>query len=72
MQSELVGYIRKPPTGNHLKLVISAKAFDEAEKYQAQNGEEFVYLTLNTTRIQEIIDGQREVTSICHTPTKEE
>ena len=65
MKSDLVGYVRKSKSGNALKLSISSKAFEQAERYTTQKGEEFVRLIVNLARAQDVISGQREVTSIC-------
>lgn len=64
-QSELIGFVRKSNNGNALKLSISTDAFQNAKKYAAKDGKEYVGLIVNVDKIREIIDGNREVTSIC-------
>jgi|LGVD01.1.fsa_nt_gb hypothetical protein len=64
MESKLIGYVRKSNNGNALKLNISAEAFEEAQRYTTQDGKEYVNLITNLEKIKEIIDDQREVTSI--------
>lgn len=61
--SQLVGYVRKD--GNVLKLSIDVKAFEKAERLNAQDGREFVSLIVNQEKVLDIMQGQREVTSIC-------
>lgn len=64
-QSELVGYVRKTKDNGNLKVAISAEAFDQAQRYLSQDGKEYVALVINTAKIQEILDGTRDVTSVC-------
>lgn len=64
MESKLIGYVRKSNNGNALKLSISTEAFEEAQRYTTQDGKEYVNLITNLEKIKEIIDDQREVTSI--------
>jgi len=66
MKSELVGYMRKSTNGEALKLSISADAIGEAQKYQAKDGKEYVNLVVNLSKTQEVIDGERAVTSVCY------
>jgi hypothetical protein len=65
VQSELIGYVRKSRNGNALKLSISAEAFENAQRYLSQDGKEYVGLIINLARTQEILEGSRDVTSIC-------
>ena len=65
VQSELIGYVRKSKSGNALKLSISAEAFDSAERYLSQDGSEYVGLVIHIAKVQEILEGSRDVTSIC-------
>lgn len=64
MESKLIGYVRKSNNGNALKMSISTEAFEEAQRYTTQDGKEYVNLITNLEKIKEIIDDQREVTSI--------
>jgi len=63
--SKLVGYMRKSTTGGALKMSISAEAFAEAQKYSAKDGNQYVNLILNLAKVQEVICGDRAVTSVC-------
>jgi len=63
--SKLVGYVRKSKNGGALKLSIDSAAFSEAERYSSSDGREFVSLIANLDKIQEIVEGEREVTSLC-------
>ncbi len=65
VQSELVGYVRKSKNGNALKLSVSAEAFENAQRYLSQDGKEYVGLVIHLPKVQEILDGTRDVTSIC-------
>ncbi len=65
VESKLVGYVRKSNGGAALKLSIDAQAFSEAEKFSSRDGREFVQLIANIPKVEEIISGDREVTSIC-------
>lgn len=65
VQSELVGYVRKSKNGNALKVNISAEAFERAKRYFSQDGKEYVQLVVSLPKVTEIIDGSRDVTSVC-------
>jgi len=65
VQSELIGYVRKNKSGNVLKISISVEAFENAQRYLSQDGHEYVSLVMNPAKLQEILDGAREVTSVC-------
>jgi hypothetical protein len=64
-QSQLVGYVRKSKGGGALRLSIDSAAFSKAETYSSADGREFVSLIANVEKVQGIIDGDREVTSLC-------
>jgi hypothetical protein len=64
-QSQLVGYVRKSRKGGALRMSIDAKAFAKAERYRSQDGREFVSLIANADKISQILEGDREVTSLC-------
>jgi hypothetical protein len=66
MESELVGYLRKSANGGALKMSISADAFDNAQKYNAKDGKEYVNLVVNLSKMQEVINGDRAVTSVMY------
>jgi len=64
--SELVGYVRKSKNNGALKVNISVDAFNDAARYQSQDGHEYVALVVNLAKVQDIINNEREVTSVCH------
>ena len=63
--SQLIGYARKSIDGRSVKLSIDATAFEKANRFSTQDGREYVQLVMNADKIVEIINGEREVTSIC-------
>lgn len=65
MESKLVGYARKSKNGGALKLNLDYEAIKHSEKYTTQDGRKYVALIANLSKLEEIIDGTREVTSIC-------
>lgn len=65
VNSELIGYTRKNKDQTQLKLSISVEAFESAERYLSQDGSEYVGLVMHLAKVQEILDGTRDVTSIC-------
>lgn len=65
VESKLVGYIRKSRDDTTIRMSIDAQAFAEAERFSSRDGREFVQLVANIPKIEEIISGDREVTSIC-------
>ena len=64
-RSELIGYVRKSKNGQALKISLSVEAFNAAEKYASADGSEYVGLIVNTDRTSKVINGDREVTSVC-------
>ena len=64
-ESQLIGYVRKSNGGAALKLSIDTAAFGDAQTFSTKDGREFVQLIANIPKINEIISGEREVTSIC-------
>ena len=64
-ESKLIGYVRKSNKGTTLNFSIDTQAFSEAEKFSSRDGREFVQLITNIPKVEEIISGDREVTSIC-------
>ena len=64
-QSILVGYMRKSTNGGALKMSISYEAFAAAQRYSSKDGKEYVNLIVNLAKAQEIISGDRAVTSVC-------
>ena len=63
--SNLVGFARKSLSGESVKLNISVDAFDHAERYTGADGHEFVGLFIGLRRLYDILEGNREVTSVC-------
>ena len=66
MESKLVGYIRKSNDGGALKMNLDVDALEDAERYETQGGREYISLIANVNKVEEIINGDREVTSICY------
>lgn len=64
-ESQLIGYLRKSQAGGALKLSIDQEAFEKAERYDTKDGRKYVQLVVNMDKVQEIIRGEREVTSLC-------
>ncbi len=64
-ESQLIGYARRSNRGAALKLSIDAGAFDKAKRYKSSDGREFVSLVASADKIGQILEGQKEVTSLC-------
>ena len=64
-KSQLVGYVRKSKSGGALNMSIDAEAFAKAEKFAGKDGRQFVSLIANADKINQILGGEREVTSLC-------
>ena len=64
-QSQLIGYVRKSRSGGALNMSIDAEAFAKAERYSSKDGRTFVRLIANVDKIGQILEGDREVTSLC-------
>ena len=64
-ESILMGYVRKSKAGGAIRLSIDRKAFMKAQKYQSNDGTDFVPLIINVDKLNQIISGEREVTSVC-------
>lgn len=65
VDSELVGYVRRSRAGGALKINICAQAFEKARRYVSQDGQEYVGLMVSLDKVRSVIDGEREVTSVC-------
>ena len=63
-KSELMGYVRRSNNGKALKIAINKDAFDKAETYKTQDGQEYVALIIRLDMIYQLIEGQKEVTNI--------
>ncbi len=66
MESKLVGYLRKSESGLTLKMGLDVEALVDAERYETKDGREYISLMVNTGKVEEILDGIREVTGICY------
>ncbi len=64
MESTLVGYVRASKSGGALRISIDTEAFAKAEQYKSNDGRTFVSLIVNVGKVQEILAGDREVTSV--------
>ena len=65
MKNMLVGYVRRSKNGNAIKLSISADAFEKARKYTSQDGKEYVGLVINLEHLKDVVQGFKDVTSVC-------
>ena len=59
---DLIGYVRKDD--KHLKITLSVKAFDKAQRILSQDGGEYVTLVAKLDKVQAIIEKTREVAAI--------
>jgi len=69
--SKLIGYLRRSNGGGALKISISSEAFATAEKYTTQDGNEYVGLIVNLDKVQQVMQGDREVTGVCQITDEE-
>jgi hypothetical protein len=63
-KSELIGYVRKSNNGNALKISLSVDAFENTARYQGKDQKEYVSLIVHLEKAREVMEGQREVTSV--------
>jgi hypothetical protein len=63
-RSELIGYVRKSNNGGAVKISLSTEAFENAARYTGKDEKEYVSLIINLEKLREVIEGQREVTSV--------
>jgi hypothetical protein len=63
-KSELLGYVRRSNNGKALKLSVSAEAFEKAERYSTQDGQQYVAMIIRLDSIYQLIEGQKDVTNI--------
>ena len=61
---KLMGYVRKNRDGQTVNVSISVDAFSEAHRYITQDGSEFVRMVISLERLNEVLSGDRYVTSI--------
>jgi len=63
-RSRLVGYVRKDVGKGKLRISLSVEAIAEAQRFKAGDGRDFVSFYCNLERVNQVINGDREVTSI--------
>ena len=68
MQTELVGYVRKDKNGQHLRIHLSAEVMDALGRYESRDGYKYIALVVNANKVEEILDGERDVTSVVSVP----
>ena len=62
---KLVGFATRSRDNTALKLNISRDAFQEVKGYTSADGKEFVTLVISMHRLEEVMNGTRDATSIC-------
>ena len=63
-KSELLGFVRRSNNGKALKISINKDAFEKAETYKTQDGQEYVAMVIRLDTIYQLIEGQKDVTNI--------
>ena len=63
-EAELMGYVRRSKKGGALNVSVSTDAFARAERYQTQDGKEYVGMIINLSSVQDLLEGRKEVTGI--------
>jgi hypothetical protein len=63
-RSELMGYVRRSNNGKALKISINKEAFNKAESYTTQDGQEYVAMILRLDTVYQLIEGQKDVTNV--------
>lgn len=63
MKERLVGYVRG--RDGFITVAIDKEMFSKVKPYQSSDGREFVRLKANMDKVKEIIEKEREVTSLC-------
>lgn len=63
-KSELMGYVRRSNNGKALKISINKEAFNKAESYETQDGQEYVAMIIRLDTIYQLIEGQKDVTNV--------
>ena len=61
---KLVGYIRRSPARQQLKLSINVQAFEQCHKYRTADGQSYVPLIIGLNTLRKILDGVQAVTTI--------
>lgn len=59
-----MGFVRRSNNGGALKLSVSQKAFEGADRYVTSDGTEYVGMIINLNRLRNILNGEQEVTAI--------
>ncbi len=62
----LVGYVRKSKAGKGLKVNIDIEALRECKPFDSKDGKTYVSLVVNLGKVEAVIRGDQEVTSISH------
>jgi len=65
-KSMLVGYLRKSKNGMSITISIDMKALKEIGNFYSNNGKDFITLISNTNKVEEVINGDRQVVSVCY------
>lgn len=63
-ETKLMGFVRRSNNGGALKLSVSQKAFEGADRYVTSDGTEYVGMIINLNRLRNILNGEQEVTAI--------
>ena len=64
MNVQHVGYARKSRKGRALKLDLSLQEFLTATRYTGKDGEEYVGLLINMSKLLDVLEGRKEVTNV--------
>lgn len=64
VEAGIVGFIRKGKEGEYLILAIEEDAFNDSPKYEAHTGARFVKIEVRRDRVEEIIEGERQVAAL--------
>ncbi len=64
VKSNLMGYVRRSNNGKALKISINKEAFEKAETYTTQDGQEYVSLIIRLDTIYQLIEGKKDVTNV--------
>ncbi len=63
-KTKLMGYVRRSRNGGALKVSVSKKAIENAERYKTSDGTEYVGMIINLNKLRSLLSGEQEVTSI--------
>lgn len=62
--SELIGYVRKSNNKDALVISLNVEAFNQAEKYETQDGNEYVRMVVRMDALHDIENGVKDVTCV--------